>query len=229
MNSAGFLLAFQSLSSRVDHPKAALPRLHQFAEMPRGFDNVPGSLPLDTIPQDFNLSTVPFSDLAEKVLNNLSGSAFDDGCLWRDFLCMTGQIKTFYGSDRIKEKWAGYHEEKLLCNFQAGEPRISRPTSSSSWVDVTFTFVTRQEGGLVGNCSGTISFVPSHDGTGWKVWMLRTVLENFEGCGHPDDPSPIFSTAKLISSPRGQLEQRVSVLIIGGGQAGLSLSGRLGD
>jgi hypothetical protein len=229
MNSAGFLLAFQSLSSRVDHPKAALPRLHQFAEMPRGFDNVSGSLPPDAIPQDFDLSTVPFLDLAEKVLNNLSGSAFDDGCLWRDFLCMTGQIKTFYGSDRIKEKWAGYHEEKLLCNFQAGEPRISRPTSSSSWVDVTFTFVTRQEGGLVGNCSGTISFVPSHDGTGWKVWMLRTVLENFEGCGHPDDPSPIFSTAKLISSPRGQLEQRVSVLIIGGGQAGLSLSGRLGD
>jgi len=141
---------------------------------------------------------------------------------------MTGQIRTFYGPDRIKEKWAGYHQEKLPRNFHAGEPRISRPAPSSSWVDVPFTFVTRQDGGLVGNCSGTISFIPSHDGTGWKVWMLRTVLENFESCGHPDDPSPTFSTAKSISSPPGQLEQHVSVLIIGGGQAGLSLSGRLG-
>ena len=196
--------------------------------MPRGFDNVPGSLPPDAIPQDFDLSTVPFLDLAEKVLKNFPGSAFDDGCLWRDFLCMTGQIRTFYGPDRIKEKWAGYHQEKLPRNFHAGEPRISRPAPSSSWVDVPFTFVTRQDGGLVGNCSGTISFIPSHDGTGWKVWMLRTVLENFESCGHPDDPSPTFSTAKSISSPPGQLEQHVSVLIIGGGQAGLSLSGRLG-
>ena len=56
--------------------------------------------------------------------------------------------------------------------------------------------------------------------------MLRTLLENFEGHGHPDDPSPIFQNPKPNSSD--QLEQQVSVLIVGAGQAGLGLAGRLG-
>ncbi len=82
--------------------------------MPRGFDDVPGSLPRDDIPQGFNVRTEPFSDLAEYVLNNLFGSRIDDGFLWRDFLCMTGQIRTFHGKDRIKEEWAGYSQERFL-------------------------------------------------------------------------------------------------------------------
>jgi hypothetical protein len=194
--------------------------------MPRGFDDVPGSLPPDGIPQEFDLSMANFPDLAEYALSNLFESRVDDGCLWRDFLCMTGKIRTFSGGERIKEEWAAYSQERLPRDFEAAEPRVLRPAPNSSWIDVPFTFVTRQEGGLVGNCSGIISFVPSRDGAKWKVWMLRTVLENFEGYGHPDDPSPIFRTPTANSSDR--LEQQVPVLIIGAGQAGLSLAGRLG-
>jgi cation diffusion facilitator CzcD-associated flavoprotein CzcO len=58
--------------------------------------------------------------------------------------------------------------------------------------------------------------------------MLRTILENFEGCGHPDDPSSIFLAPSITTDPSSQLEHQVSVLIIGAGQAGLSLAGRLG-
>jgi hypothetical protein len=139
---------------------------------------------------------------------------------------MTGQIRTFSGAERIKEKWALCCREKLPGVFKAGEARLSRPTPNSSWIDVPFTFVTKQEGGLTGNCSGAISLVPSQEGTGWRVWMLRTLLENFEGYGHPDDPSPIFQQPKAAVTLGCHLE--ASVLIIGAGQSGLSLAGRLG-
>jgi hypothetical protein len=195
--------------------------------MPRGFDDIPGSLPPDEIPPNLDIKTVAFSDLTEYVLNIFFSGDVDASALWRDHLSMTGQIRTFYGRGRIQDQWASYAMERQPRDFKAGDARLSRPTPSSSWVDVQFTFVTSQHGGMIGNCSGIISFVPTHDGATWKVWMLRTILENFEGCGHPDDPSPIFETP-TTNEITEQLEHDVSVLIIGAGQSGLSLAGRLG-
>jgi hypothetical protein len=196
--------------------------------MPRGFDDVPGSLPLDRISPDLDLNTVPFSNIAENVLQSLSDSVFDDEALWRDHLSMTGQIRTFSGGERIREQWASYCKERNPHDFKTQKARVSRQTPSSSWIDVPFTFSTAQQGGLVGNCYGIISFVPDSERAGWKVWMLRTTLENFEGYGHPDDPSPIFRTPTAATNSSSQCEHRVSVLIIGAGQSGLSLAGRLG-
>lgn len=194
--------------------------------MPRGFDDIPGSLPTDEIPPKLDLKTIAFSSLAENVLDNLVSSAIDASALWRDHLSMTGQIRTFYGGGRVQEQWGSYAQARQPRDFKAGDARVSRPTPSSSWVDVQFTFVTGQAGGLVGNCSGIISFVPSRDGAGWKVWMLRTILESFEGFGNPDNPSPIFE-APTTNDSSNKLEHDVSVLIIGAGQSGLSLAGRL--
>ncbi|KAE9377666.1 flavin-containing monooxygenase [Stipitochalara longipes BDJ] len=194
--------------------------------MPRGFNDVPGSLPTDRIPLDFDPSTANFPEIAGNALNNLLATPTDNDCLWRDFLCMTGRIRTFSGSERIKKEWVAYSQEKVPRDFKAVGARISRPTPDSSWVDVPFTFITSQSDGLIGNCSGFISFIPGHDESGWKIWMLRTMLENFEGCAHPDDPSPIFRNPTTNSSD--QLEHQVPVLIIGAGQAGLSLAGRFG-
>ncbi|TVY71356.1 putative indole-3-pyruvate monooxygenase [Lachnellula suecica] len=194
--------------------------------MPRGFDDVPGSLPCVQISSSLDVGSIPFPDLAEHALNHLSGSEIDSTALWRDHLCITGQIKTLSGARAIKERWASYSQERLPRNFKATKARVSRPTAESSWIDVPFTFLANLNGGLVGNCSGIMSFIPSGAGGGWKIWMLRTMLENFEGYGHPDDPSPIFQTPKADTA--NQLEHRVPVLIIGAGQCGLSLAGRLG-
>jgi cation diffusion facilitator CzcD-associated flavoprotein CzcO len=88
---------------------------------------------------------------------------------------------------------------------------------------VLFTFVVEHEG-LVGKCFGILSFVP--DGERWEVWMLRTMLENFEGHGNPDDPLPIFKS--LPAPSLASLQHEYGVIIIGAGQSGLSLAGRLG-
>ena len=196
--------------------------------MRRGFEDIPGSLTPDRIPRDLDLNTIPFSEHAQSVLSDLLRSSIDDTALWRDHLCMTSQVRTFYSNGKIKQQWASYSKDRLPRDFKAGEPRISRPTSSTSWIDVPFTFVTSQNGGLIGNCSGIISFIPCQDGVGWKMWMLRTILENFEGCGHPDDPSPIFENLNTTANTNNGFEHEVSTLIIGAGQSGLSLAGRLG-
>lgn len=196
--------------------------------MPRGFDDIPGSLPPDRIAFDLDLTTIPLLGIAESALNDLSSSVMDDTALWRDHLSLTGQIRTFYGGRRIKEQWAAFAHERQPREFKTSPARVSRPTPSSSWIDVPFTCITSQNGALVGNCSGNISLIPTEAANGWKIWMLRTMLENFEGQGHPDDPTPIFSTPVQPKMPLHSSQQDVSVLIIGAGQAGLSLAGRLG-
>ncbi|KAL2070656.1 hypothetical protein VTL71DRAFT_13682 [Oculimacula yallundae] len=194
--------------------------------MARGFDDVPGSLPSDRVPKDFDISTVAFSKLAENALSKLTESDIDDSALWRDHFSLTGEVRTFFGAAKIKKQWKFYSEERRPHSFQAGPAMIMRPAPETSWVDLSFTFLTSQRGKLVGNCSGTISFIPSDDGRGWKMWMLRTILENFEGLGNPDDPSPIFVNPKVPNSM--QCEHDIAVLIVGAGQCGLSLAGRLG-
>ncbi|KAH7354847.1 hypothetical protein BKA65DRAFT_497134 [Rhexocercosporidium sp. MPI-PUGE-AT-0058] len=198
--------------------------------MIRGFDDIPGSLPSDDIPKDFNISTVHFSELAERVLDKLLESDVDDSALWRDHFSMAGAVRTFFGGARIKEQWEFYGRERHPHSFKAGGAMVVRPTPYSSWIDVPFTFITSQRGELIGNCSGTISFLPSKGGQGWKVWMLKTVLENFEGYGHPDNPSPIFQESEIptYESESDKIEYDVGVLIVGAGQNGLSLAGRLG-
>lgn len=95
-------------------------------------------------------------------------------------------------------------------------------------MEVPFGFVVSYDRGLKGICSGFLSFVPQEGGEGWYVWMIRTVLEHFEGLGNPDDPSPIFKSPEPLVGENDSLEKDVSVLIIGAGQSGLSLAGRLG-
>ncbi|KAK0119930.1 hypothetical protein ONS95_011355 [Cadophora gregata] len=196
--------------------------------MARGFDDIPGSLPSDKVPKDIDISTIPFSDIAERVLGDLSGSDIDDSALWRDHFVLAGAVRTFFGRERIKKQWSSYSRERLPRSFKAGAAMIIRPTPGSSWVDVSFTFITTQRGDVVGNGSGTASFFPNENGQGWKLWMLKTMLENFEGFGHPDDPSPVFKEQEVTNHVSEQSEHDIDVLVVGAGQNGLSVAGRLG-
>lgn len=195
--------------------------------MARGFDDIPGSLPSDDIPKSFDISTVPFSKIAEGVLGNLLESDVDDSALWRDHFSLTGEVRTFFGGAKVKKLWASYGQDRDPHSFKALGAVVVRPAPNTSWIDVQFSYVTSQRGDIVGNSSGSICFVPSQGG-GWKVWMLKTVLENFEGYGNPDDPSPIFKEPEVPAAESDQLEHDVAVLIVGAGQCGLSLAGRLG-
>ena len=83
---------------------------------------------------------------------------------------------SFHDGSNTDVLWHGENQGKMGVmllgetpdGFQGGA-RLSRPIPNSPWIDVPFTFVTKQEEGLTGNCSGTISFVPSQEGPGWKI------------------------------------------------------------
>jgi cation diffusion facilitator CzcD-associated flavoprotein CzcO len=54
------------------------------------------------------------------------------------------------------------------------------------------------------------------------------MLECFSGHGHPDDPTPIFHSPSPPTPSSAEAEQKYEVVILGAGQSGLSLAGRLG-
>lgn len=79
-----------------------------------------------------------------------------------------------------------------------------------------------QDNGLTGHHTANIGLVPIGS-DGWRVWTIATILETFEGYGHPDEPQLIPSDRKVLL-PDGL---DYSVAIIGGGQCGIAHAGRL--
>jgi hypothetical protein len=203
------------------------------------FSQIPGSVPGNVVPEDIDLTPVPA--LAKEALGNLEKARLCEDAIWRDFFALTGRLRTFNGSQAILSGWKTQTGNGRLRDIRIDEPRVSRMTASSSWVDIAFTFSFEGREGLARNCFGILSLIIIPDTKGglgkaadWKVWMLRTMLENFEGCGHPDDPSPIFSNPPLPSPTAASSSNfkektlEFEVVILGAGQCGLSLAGRLG-
>lgn len=191
-------------------------------------DDLPGALPSDRVPQDVDLERI--QQFAQEHLQNLEPSAFTEDALWRDWLALTGRVRTFHSPHRIIETWNRYAASRHPVNIQTKPARISRPVESSSFVTVPYTFTTHQDDGLIGHCSGSISLVPDADGK-WKIWVLVTILQNFEGLGNPDVP-PYVESNGVMNSHNGislghKSEFEHDVVIIGAGQNGLAIAGRL--
>ncbi|OAG42701.1 hypothetical protein AYO21_02984 [Fonsecaea monophora] len=206
-------------------------------------DKLPGSLPSRLVPGDVDVDTV--QQVAQQTLQNLDATALlGPAALWRDWLALTGQVRTFSGSERIAEVWNAQVKAHRVADIKTAAGRITNPVPTSSWVDIPFTFVVKLEdegggGGLVGNCTGTASLVPDEDGK-WKIWMLVTILDNFEGHGHPDVPRVVVVDTETTNdavngvvvgeNEKNQTggQSHFNVVVIGAGQCGLSIAGRLG-
>jgi hypothetical protein len=91
------------------------------------------------------------------------------------------------------------------------------------WVQAIFKFdIGARE------CQAIVSLVRGEDGK-WGIWLLRTILGGFKGVGSVDFLEP----EKLIQSQSGkdggeeERENRFDCVIVGAGQAGLDVAGRL--
>jgi hypothetical protein len=197
-------------------------------------DSLPGSLPPNLIPEDANIQSV--QELAQRTLEtgSLDANVLQATALWRDHLAMTGQVRTFYSNEKIAEVWNNRAKTLHISDIRTQAGRVMKPVPASSWVDVPFTFTTNPEGGLVGNCTGAASFVLDKDGN-WVIWMLVTILENFVDHGHPDVPRLADNTftngeANGVHAHDKNLDidNSFDVVVIGAGQCGLSVAGRLG-
>jgi len=200
-------------------------------------DDIPGQLPNGTVPPNADLSEV--AQHAVAMLNDLNVDDLAECAIWRDFLSFTGTFRTFFSKRLVLNTLQRLRREKKCSTFS---PRDVAPRKASSldimWIDVDIVFTTNLDG-LTAECRGTVSITREGDGA-WRVWMLRTWLENFQGHGHPDilEPANGIPDDLVKGHANGNANGIVNghtnddlveydAVIVGGGQAGLSTAGRM--
>ncbi|KAF7196322.1 putative indole-3-pyruvate monooxygenase YUCCA8 [Pseudocercospora fuligena] len=188
------------------------------------FDDIPGELPATQILADVDLKSIANS--AIESLNALQEDDLAANATWRDLLSFTDTFRTFSSAISVNDKLSELRRRRQCSPFRiaAAVPRLVN-ISESSWIDIDFEFEIR-DGDLIGECSGVVSVID--DGAGqFKIWMLRTWLERYSGHGDPDR-SPIVESSNQLNACNGSYpKQTYDVVVVGGGQAGLGVAGRL--
>lgn len=198
-------------------------------------DTLPCTLPTEKIPDDVDPAAI--ATTFTQRINNLSLEDFVSDALWRDTFALTGSLRTFYSAVSILPVW------RKLCHSRGATAfallpetaHVRRTGPEVCWLDVSFTFETENEPAI--SCYGFLSLVPDPDQDGnWKIWLLRTVLEQLRGNhGNVDQLAPVMSddSVKLNGFPKavepvvdGE-QQHFDCVVVGAGQAGLSTAGRL--
>jgi hypothetical protein len=151
---------------------------------------LPCALPTGVIPEFIDVAAL--SDHFIKVLEVLGEDDFTPDAIWRDSFALTGTVRTFYSAASVMEAWnntAKTHNPTKFGNF--GHPRVFR-TPNAAWVDMSFTFETT--GTPATTCSGFLSVVPTKTGQ-WKIWVIRTILEQIKGQPSVDVYEPVGEIA----------------------------------
>lgn len=154
---------------------------------------------------------------------------------WRDVLAFTWDIGTVSGAAAIEAALARRIDAVKPRGFvlppQRSAPRFVR-RAGVDCIEAIFTFQT-----TAGRADGVVRLAQQADGS-WKAWTLLTTLEELHG--YPDGRPPALSDAEKFSRDFGGenwADQRrraqayedrdPTVLVVGGGQAGLSAAARL--
>ena len=162
---------------------------------------------------------------------------FHDDSFWRDVLPLSWNLQTRNGAEAILNELRLLARRAAPENFRidpdrAAPRRVTRAGTVA--IEAFFKFDT-----AVGRCNGVLRLIPdSDDGNRLKAWTLLTALDELKG----------FEEKLGRTRPRGQaysrdfrgpnwLDQRKAsssyadrdpaVLVVGGGQAGLSIAARL--
>ena len=169
--------------------------------------------------------------------NDLLTSLFHPESFWRDVLALSWNIQTIDGADAIlkelKARSPGAAPSGFAIDPNRRAPRrVTRAGTSS--IEAIFKFET-----AVGRGHGIIRLIPdAADGNALKAWTLLTELgelKGFEeqlGVARPrgnaysrDFRGPNWLDLRNASA--GYADRDPTVLVIGGGQSGLSIAARL--
>jgi len=196
------------------------------------WNHIPGKLPQAVVPENVDLHVLSHNTLTK--LPQLRPDDLAPQAVWRDYLSFSGSLRTYNSAVGVLDAWTAYsenvepHEFKLTPDSQ----KVVRLGGGTiSWVDIGFTCKTRQP--LQGNIAGYASLIPDGaSGDKWRIWMLRTWLENFEGHGHPDNldaQNPDGSAFESTNNRQPEVKDvsHFGAIVIGAGQAGLGVAGRL--
>lgn len=194
--------------------------------------SLPVSLPTTPLPKDVDPQKVAeqHSDFFSLVINP---NNFVDDAVWRDTFALTGTIRCFYSAQGIVQAWKAT-SKKVSIPDTASVKTLPEATHKmelpigASWVDIGYVFETEFSCGLRGQCTANVSLVPStsdHGNTKWRIWEMRTVLEQIKSFPNVDVCEPKSGAASTNGAPDAN-GTSFDVVIVGGGQSGLSAAGR---
>jgi hypothetical protein len=209
----------------------------------------PGPNPslLELLPAQFPETRIPSNtDLEAAAASVLQGfphfapGHFTEDAIWRDSFALTGTLRTVYSSASVIQVLTTLIPKRgaSAAALIPGSTKVVELGDDVAWVDCRFSFTTSNP---ATECSGFLSLVPSQQG-GWKVWVMRTILEQIPGHGDVDHLQPTDRTGSSVEINNGGGAVAIGhhsdatsnsdvvhfqAVVIGGGQSGLSTGGRL--
>jgi len=155
---------------------------------------------------------------------------------WRDVLAFTWHLRTVSGGARLAEALARRVDDVRPTGFRIAEgrtpPRRVRRAGVES-IEAIFAFET-----AVGRGSGVLRLTPDANG-GLRAWTLLTLLDELKGfeerAGARRPKGETYSRdfggenwLDIRNRARAYADRDPTVLVVGGGQAGLAAAARLG-
>src|SRR4051812_43376985 len=163
--------------------------------------------------------------------DSLVGTLFHADCHWRDVLALTWRIRTVSGHDAVVQGLRASRATRFGIDPARTPPRL---VIRAGWeaIEAIFSFETAD-----GRGEGVVRL--TLDGSGsWKAWTLLTALDALKGHEehvgrarpHGDSYSRDFrgpNWLDLRKKAAAYSDRDPAVLVVGGGQAGLSIAARL--
>lgn len=205
---------------------------------------------LETLPCSLPISHfeagLDFEAIAKPLVNSLgklSKENLSTAPVWRDVFALTGTMRTIYSPESITKAWSETCADRQAEDFTLipGSAKPVRLDKNVGWVNVSFSF--RDRGTPAARCLGFLSLILDQTGV-WKIWLIRTVLEQLEGCDDVDKLQSVHEVSDGRDVPNGHTNgvngahattngsthdspTHFDCVIVGAGQAGLSTAGRL--
>jgi putative flavoprotein involved in K+ transport len=167
--------------------------------------------------------------------SDLFNALFHPDSHWRDILALSWHIKTISGSGAILSEMKT-HLDRVAPNSFKLAPNRSAPRrvtrAGTNAIEAIFEFETAE-----GKCSGVLRLTPDANNGTLKAWTLLTALDELSGHRELAGSRPQgkaysrdFRGPNWLDLRRAAAQysdRDPAVLVVGGGQAGLSIAARL--
>ena len=185
-----------------------------------------------TAPAEAEVWLARFSDALEAQDTKAAAELFLDDGLWRDVLAFTWNLQTQYGRAEIERTLGETLDRTKPANFHIPAHRtpphwVSR--AGRDTIEAIFEFES-----VFGPCHGTLRLVP--DGDSLRAWTFVTNLQELRGHEEWKNARAAVSDTRTfggenwldrLNKQRAYEDREPAVIVVGGGQAGLSIAARL--
>ena len=162
---------------------------------------------------------------------------FAPDCYWRDVLALTWNLETLHEHGPVADQIWSHNKTVAVAGLEldsSASPPESADRVGRECIEVFFRFETN-----VGRGRGIVRLVPSErTSQQWRAWTLLTSLEELKGheeaigANRPvgqsysrDFQGPNWLDKRIAS--KAYADRDPTVLVVGGGQAGLTIAARL--